>query len=78
MAVNKQSSTETEADIKITNGDWQALKAIANSYGLTDEADVITFAIGVLSQADGKPVSIERGDGSVLKLIPSDKLRKTT
>lgn len=75
MAVIKGEFSDTEGTIKITNGDFQALKRIAEQYGITDESDVITFAIGVLSRANGKAVTVEQEDGSVVKFIPSDKLR---
>lgn len=75
MAVLKQDFTEVEGKIRLTNGDFQALQSIAKEYGLTDASDVITFALGVLSQAKGKPVTIEQEDGSIIKLVPSDKLR---
>jgi len=75
MAVIKENFKEQEGTIKITNGDFQALRNIAKEYGLNDEADVIVFAIGVLTQAKGKGITIEREDGSTLKLIPSEKLR---
>ena len=76
MAVNKENQTDTESTLKITNGDLLALKKIKEEYNLNDEADVLTFALGVLSQAKGKPLSIERDDGSILKLAPSEKLKK--
>lgn len=78
MAVLKQNFTEIEGDIKITNGDFQALKKIAADYGLSDETDVIAFALGVLNRAKGKAISVEQEDGSVIKFIPSDKLRNKT
>lgn len=75
MAVIKDGFLENEGKIKVTNGDFQALRTIANEYGLSDEADVIVFALGVLVQTRGRGVIIERDDGSTLKLVPSDKLR---
>ena len=75
MAVVRENFTEQEGVIKITNGDFKALQTIAKEYNLNDESDVIAFAIGILSQAKGKAITIEREDGSVLKLIPSEKLR---
>ena len=76
MAVRKEEFTDTEGKITITNGDFQALKKIARDYDLSDETDVITFAIGVLSKASGKGISVENEDGSLVKYIPADKLRK--
>ena len=76
MAVIKDQESTQEITIKISNGDFGALKKIKEDYNLKDISDVITFALGVLSQADGKSVTIERSDGSTLRLVPSDKLKK--
>jgi hypothetical protein len=78
MAVRKGTFTETEGEITITNGDFQALRKIAESYGLADESDVIAFAIGVLSRANGGAISVDQADGTVAKFIPADKLRTKT
>lgn len=76
MAVSKEpQSTPTEGVIKITNGDWLALKGVAASYGVNDEADVIAFAIGVLDKSRGLGVVVETIEGRT-KFIPSDKLKK--
>ncbi|MFA6000432.1 MAG: hypothetical protein WC783_05700 [Candidatus Paceibacterota bacterium] len=77
MAVQRGTFTETQGEITITNGDFQALRKIAQDYNISDETDVITFAIGVLSRANGRAVTIEQEDGSALKLMPSAKLRGT-
>ena len=78
MAIHKGNSTDTQTDITISNGDFQALKKIAQDYGIADESDVIAFAIGVLSRANGRAISIEQEDGTILKFIPADKLRGNT
>lgn len=75
MAVQKGAFTETEGQITITNGDFQALRKIASDYNISDESDVIAFAIGILERANGRAVSIEQDDGSIVKFIPADKLR---
>ena len=75
MAVKKGKFTDTEGEVTITNGDFQALREIAKDYKL-DESDVITFAIGVLSRAKGKAIGFENEDGGVEKFVPADKLRK--
>ena len=74
MAVNGTFSN-TEGTISLTNGDLAALKKIAEEYGITDPANVITFAIGVLSRANGKAVSVEQENGAAVKFIPSENLR---
>lgn len=77
MAVRKGNFTETEGDITITNGDFQALRKIAEEYGLADESDVIAFAIGILDQSGGQGVIIRREDGTPVRLMPSDSIRRT-
>jgi hypothetical protein len=42
--------------ISVTNGDLAALKKIAQEYGISDAANVITFAIGILNHTGGKAV----------------------
>lgn len=74
MAISKDKFSETEGTIKITNGDFQALHKIAEQYGMTDESDVIAFAIGVLNEANGRPIQVQKNDGSLIKFAPSDDL----
>lgn len=59
----------------ISNGDFEALQRIREAYHLRDESAVIIFAIGLLSQANGRPVSIQKDDGTVVRLLPSDNIR---
>jgi hypothetical protein len=75
MAIIQEQQTDAEATLKVTNGDFQAMKKIKDQYGLGDVSDVLVFALGVLSQANGQPVSISSPEGPV-KLMPSDKLLK--
>ncbi len=77
MTVQKENFSDHEGTIRLTNGDFQALKKITEEYHLADESDVIAFAIGVLSRAGGKPISVEQADGTTAKLFPADKLRKS-
>ena len=76
MPVKKTSEKDGEATYTINNGDLVALNRIKEQYDLQDSDDVITFAIGVLSNAKGGSVSITKEDGSVMKLLPADKLKK--
>jgi hypothetical protein len=66
---------EGEGKITITNGDLAALKKIAREYDISDAANVIKFAIRVLSRASGKAVSVEQEDGTSVKFLPSDQVR---
>lgn len=76
MAISKQNFGETEGDIKLTNGDFRALKEVAEAYGLKDESDVIAFAIGVLNEANGKPIAVQKEDGQIIKFLPADSLQE--
>jgi len=77
MAVSKNiTSTESSGEITITNGDWQALKRAALAYGVSDESDIIAFAIGILDKSNGRGVVVETTEGR-MKFIPSDKLKKS-
>ncbi len=77
MAVSKDpQSTDDIGKIIVSNGDWQTLKQIAEAYGVNDEADIITFAIGVLEKANGGGVSVDTKEGR-MKFVPSQKLKKT-
>lgn len=76
MAVRKDSETSEEAKFTVVNGDLKALNRIKEQYGLKDGDDVIVFAIGLLSQAEGRPITIENNDGTTTTLLPSDDLRK--
>ena len=77
MAIQKGVFNNKEGNIKLTNGDLAALKKIATDYGIASEEDVVSFALGILSRAEGGTVSIELKNGSVMKFMPADKLRKS-
>lgn len=61
------SKRDGTASYTINNGDLIALNKIKDQYDLEDSDDVITFAIGVLSNANGGVVSVT--GGIVLTLI---------
>lgn len=74
MAISKENFTDSEGAIRLTNGDFQALLEIAKNYGMEDESDVFAFALGVLNEAKGKPIILEKEDGRVIKFVPADNL----
>ncbi len=78
MAVIKDAETTQEAKITINNGDLKALNEIKEKYQLKDGTDVITFALGVLSQGGGRPITIEKETGEMVKLLPSDKIKRVS
>lgn len=75
MAVRKDSETTEEAKFTVVNGDLKALNRIKEQFGLKDLDDVFVFALGVLSQAEGRPITVERNDGTTTALLPSDDLK---
>lgn len=76
MAVRKDSEDNGEAKYTINNGDLQALNRIREQYNLHDSNDVLTFAIGLLNQAGGRPVIIHNDQGTLTNLLPSDELQR--
>lgn len=73
MAINKNP----DGTLNVTNGDLEALKKIRDTYGLKDESDVLAFAIGVLDKSGNQGVLVRREDGSFIRLMPSDDIRKS-
>lgn len=76
MSVRKDSEKDGEAKYIVNNGDLQALNRIKEQYHLGDSDDVIVFAIGLLNQAGGRPVTVRLDDGTTRTLLPSDDLRR--
>lgn len=76
MPVVKTSEDNGEAHYTINNGDLEAINRIKEQYGLRDSDDVITFALGVLSQSNGRSISVTKEDGSIANLLPSDQLKR--
>ncbi len=73
MAINKNE----DGTLNVTNGDLEALKRIKDTYGLKEESDVLAFAIGVLDKSGDQGVVIRRPDGTMVRLMPSDDIRKS-
>lgn len=63
MPVKKTSEKDGEAKYTINNGDLVALNRIKEEYDLQDSDDVITFAIGVLSNAKGGALALQKKMG---------------
>jgi len=76
MPVKKDTENDGVAKYTINNGDLIALNRIKEQYNLKDSDDVITFAIGVLDKAKGGAVSVTNEDGSVVRFLPADQLKK--
>lgn len=76
MAVRKDNEQDGVATFTINNGDLAALNDIKEKYHLRDNDDVLTFAIGVLKQAGGRPVTIQNEQGAISSLLPSEELQR--
>lgn len=76
MAINILKSKHKNGDgldaieLEIANGDLAALEDIIEKYDVQDARDIIAFAIGVLKEADGRPVAAIKEDGRINKFVP--------
>jgi len=69
-------SNEEKLGLEINNGDYKALKAAREKFGLADEEAVLRYALAVLTQSVGNTIYIEDGTGARVGLQPSESLRK--
>lgn len=77
MAIKKlTSSTETQTNLEVDNGDLQALKEVIEKYNFKDEEAALRFGLIVLLSADeNNNIFVERGDQKV-KITPNTNLLK--
>lgn len=68
---NYQKGGMDAMQLEIANGDLAALKSATEKYGVKDVALMIAFAIGVLNEADGRPVAATDKDGRLVRFMPS-------
>lgn len=73
---NYQKDGLDAVQLEIANGDLAALKSATDKYGVRGITDMIAFAIGVLNEADGRPVAATDKDGRLIKFIPSKTITK--
>lgn len=64
-----------EVELRIANGDLEALESIQQDYDVKDLKSVIAFSINVLKQAGGRPIAVTTDDGFTKKLVPADEIR---
>lgn len=82
MAINILKNNYTNGadqdamSLEIANGDLAALREVSEKYGVRDEGDMIAFAIGVLKEADGRPIAATKEDGRLMKFIPARSITK--
>lgn len=73
---NYQKDGLDAMQLEIANGDLAALKSATEKYGVRDVTDMVAFAIGLLNEADGRPVAATDKDGRLIKFMPSKALIK--
>lgn len=73
---NYQKDGLDAVQLEIANGDLAALKSATDKYGVRDITDMIAFAIGLLNEADGRPVAAMDKNGRLIKFIPSKAITK--
>lgn len=82
MAINilkdhyKNKEGQDAAEIEIANGDLRALRELADVYNVNDITDIIAFAIGVMKEAEGRPLAAQRVDGTLRKFLPAESITK--
>jgi hypothetical protein len=69
-------SDDEKLGLEINNGDYKALKAAREKFGLADEEAVLRYALAVLTQSASDTIYIEDATGARIGLQPSDSLRK--
>jgi len=69
-------SNDEKLTLEINNGDYKALKAAREKFGLADEEAVLRYALAVLTQSVSDTIYIEDGTGARVGLQPSESLRK--
>lgn len=80
MAINilkdnyQNEDGQDAAKIEIANGDLRALREVADAYNVNDITDAIAFAIGVMKEADGRPIAAQRVDGTLRPFMPSESI----
>ena len=64
-----------EVELRIANGDLEALESIQQDYDVKDLESIIAFSINVLKQAGGRPIAVTTDDRLTKKLMPADEIR---
>ena len=70
MAISTNEKPEGTLSIDLSNGHRETLKKIVKDYGLISEKEAIIFLLGVVSQANGKPIEV---NGT--QYLPSEPLK---
>lgn len=70
MAIKIENPQEGKLNMEIDNGHAAALKKIVKDYNLKSEKEAIIFMLGLLSEAEGRPVEIAGN-----KYMPPDNFR---
>jgi hypothetical protein len=75
MSVTLERISEDEVFLRFAGGDLRALREVAAAYELPGPREAIAFALGVLHEGRGRPIGVQRVDGTRADLVPADRLR---
>lgn len=71
MSIEINKTQEGKIIIELENGHIEALKKIIDDYGLLGEKEAISFMLSVISQANGKKITVEG-----VNFLPSASIKK--
>jgi hypothetical protein len=77
MSVAIERSSEDEEVFRFAGGDLRALREVATAYELPGPREALAFALGALYEGRGRPLGVQRLDGTRVDLVPADRLRST-
>ena len=66
----------TKITVEFDNGDLQAMNTVKNEWHFIDEANLLRFALAVLSRAKNKKVYVEDAAGNKFPIAPGQQLLK--
>lgn len=78
MAIKKDDtkSNDTQVNLTIDNGDFQALNKIYKEWKFKDIEGVLRFALAIMTKAKNGTVYVEDETGNKVALEPAESLRK--
>jgi len=79
MAIKRSASpvsADTELNLTVNNGDFEALQSVVKKLGFKDEESVLRFALAVLTKSATRSLSIVDKDGNRVSLSPATDLLK--
>lgn len=71
--INDEAKKDGEIEVKIDNGDFQALQEIQDKWEFIDKEAILRFAIAALTISNGGTLYVEK-DGKKTIITPADSL----